>query len=494
MPSQVYKWKRFWCPLSGWYNLADDGYLYDPKAEWGKIYNPHLVTFEDISKTPCLVFLGEPGIGKTTTLKQVYEQVCAQASKCTDACIWFNLGDYESDRDLCLAIFQSKTFQDWIHGTHSLHLFLDSLDEGLLSIKILVRILKREIDKITKLPCSCIYFRISCRTADWSESLEEKLKEKWGKSNFGIYELVPLLRADVIEASTKNDLVDNKFLQHIFERQATPLAIKPITLDFLLSTYRKNGQFPRSQKDLYEQGCLQLCEEVNQDRRESGFVGELSAKQRLILASRIAALILFANRTAIWTSPKYGDLLDSDIAIRGICLGSESINQQEFLINEDSVKEVLSVTGLFSYRGNNRMSFTHQTYTEFLAVWYLDQHETPLNQVMKLIVSPEDPERKLIPQLHETAAWLASMRTDVLQEIMKTDPDVLLRSDIPTDANLRAAIVDNLLKQYEQGKLFDSHRDNYPTYEKFKHSGLAVQLLPYIQDLSKPIDARNAMI
>ncbi|MDZ8083408.1 MAG: CHAT domain-containing protein [Nostoc sp. DcaGUA01] len=494
MPSQVYKWKRFWCPLSGWYKLADDGYLYDPKSELGKIYNPHLVTFEDISKTPCLVFLGEPGIGKTTTLKQAYEQVCAQASKSTDACIWFNLGDYESDKDLCLAIFQSKTFQDWIHGTHSLHLFLDSLDEGLLSIKILVRILKREIDKITKLPCSCIYFRISCRTADWSETLEEKLKEKWGKSNFGIYELVPLLRDDVIEASNKNNLVDDKFLQHIFERQATPLAIKPITLDFLLSTYRKNGQFPHSQKYLYEQGCLQLCEEVNQDRRESGFVGELSAKQRLILASRIAALILFSNRTAILTSPKYGDLLDSDIAISDICLGSESINQQEFLISEDCVKEVLSITGLFSYRGNNRMSFTHQTYTEFLAAWYLVQHQTPLNQIMKLIVSPEDPQHKLIPQLHETAAWIASMRNDVLQEIMKTEPDVLLRSDIPTDENLRAAIVDNLLKQYEQGKLFDSHRDNYPRYEKFKHTGLAVQLRPYIQDSTKPFDVRDAAI
>ncbi|WP_225895497.1 CHAT domain-containing protein [Dendronalium phyllosphericum] len=113
---------------------------------------------------------------------------------------------------------------------------------------------------------------------------------------------------------------------------------------------------------------------------------------------------------------------------------------------------------------------------------------------MKLFVSSEDPERKLIPHFHETAAWLASMRTDVLHEILKTDPDVLLQSDIPTDTDIRAAIVDNLLKNYEQGKLFDSNRDNYFRYNKLKHSGLAVQLRPYIQDSSKPFYARNVAI
>ncbi|WP_448271261.1 CHAT domain-containing protein [Nostoc sp. DSM 114160] len=245
---------------------------------------------------------------------------------------------------------------------------------------------------------------------------------------------------------------------------------------------------------MYEEGCLQMCEEVNPDRRDSDNIGSLSAKKRLIIASRIAALLLFSNKSAIWVNPEYGDMPTTDIAIRDL-IGKENINQQEFSFDEKCIKEeILSVTGLFSSRGVHRIVFAHQTYAEFLAAWYLFQHETPLNQVMKLIVSPEDPEHKLIPQLHEIVAWLASMRTDVLQEIMKTDPDVLLRSDIPTDTNLRAAIVDNFLKQYEQGKLFDSHRDNYPTYEKFKNSGLAVQLLPYIQDLSKPIDARNAAI
>lgn len=486
MPSQDYGWKRFWCPRSGRINLDDGGYLVNPDSEWGHFYKPDLVAFDAISDIPCLVLLGEAGMGKTTAAEQAYRQVCQRLSGSEDVGLWFRLGDYGSDKDLCDAIFRDETFQAWRRGTNKLHLFLDSLDEGLLSIKILVRILKREIEK---LPCERLHFRITCRTADWSDNLEQELKNKWGEANIGVYQLAPLRRVDVIEAANKCNINSDDFLEKVFQKNAIPLAIKPITLKFLLGTY-KNQRFPSSQKDLYVEGCLQLCEEVNLDRRDSGFIGNLSAKQRLVIAGRIATLLLFSQRSAIWMSPEYGDMPNTDIAIRNISIGKESINQQE----ENAIKEVLSVTELFSSRGSHRISFAHQTYAEFLAAWYLVHHETPLNQVMKLIVSPEDPECKLIPQLHETAAWVASMRTDVLQEIMKTDPDVLLRSDIPTDADIRAVIVDNLLKQYEQGKLFDSHRDNYRRYEKLKHAGLAVQLRPYIQDSSKPTDARDAAI
>lgn len=65
MSKQNYKWKRFWCPRSDSINRAYGGYLFDPDAEWGKAYNPDLVTLEAIADVPCLVLLGKPGIGKS---------------------------------------------------------------------------------------------------------------------------------------------------------------------------------------------------------------------------------------------------------------------------------------------------------------------------------------------------------------------------------------------------------------------------------------------
>jgi predicted NACHT family NTPase len=489
----MYNWKRFWCSTTGNIKLDYGGFLDDPESEYGRLANAEVVSFSKISHISCLILLGEPGLGKTTATQEAYKQVCDQVRESEDTCLWFNLGDYDSDKDLRDTIFRNETFTTWLHGHHKLHLFLDSLDEGLLSIKILVRTLKCEIEN---LPTNRLYFRITCRTSVWleSSSLEQKLKDKWKEASTGIYELAPLRRIDVTEAAQANGVNYEKFIQEILNREATPLAIKPVTLKFLLSTYSKNEQFPPSQKELYEQGCLQLCKEVNPDRLESGFRVRLNEYQRLIIAGRIAAVMIFANRSAIWTSPELTDMPNSDIAILDLCVGKESINQQDFFVEKDDIREVLSVTGLFSSRGTNRMGFAHQSYAEFLAAWYLVQHEIPLVQAMSLIVSPEDPERKLVPQLHETAAWLASMKTDILQEIVKTDPDVLLRSDIPTNAKFREQIVDKLLKHYDNGKLFNRDFGSYIRYKKLKHPGLAEQLRPYIQDSCKQFEARYQAI
>lgn len=496
MPSPDYKWKRFWCPRSGHINLADGGYLCDPEEKWGKIYNPDLVTFDAISALPCLALLGEPGIGKSHTIEAEKNEIISEIQKQGGQVLPLDIRSYGSEDRLVSRLFDSLEFTQCLKGTHQLHIFLDSLDECLLRIDTLATLLVDEFKRYQN-HIQRLHLRIACRTAVWQPVLEEGLKQIWGKDSVGIYELAPLRRVDVSKAA-KIEGIDNPeaFIEEINRKNVVPLAIKPITLEFLIKTYRSyDGKFPPNQRlhELYLEGCLWLCEERNQSRISSKLKGNVKRQQRLILAARLAAITIFGNKFAIWTGIE-SDVPADDVLIEKICQGTERVDGREFEIREEAVEEVLD-TGLFSSRGElSRMGWAHQTYAEFLAAWYLVQHETPLNQVMKLIVSPEDPERKLIPQLHETAAWLASMRTDVLQEIMKTDPDVLLRSDIPTHTNLQAAIVDNLLKQYEQGKLFDSHRDNYLTYEKFKHSGLAVQLLPYIQDLSKPIDARNAAI
>ncbi len=493
-----YKWKRFWCPRSGRINLADGGYLYDPEAEWGKIYNPDLVTFEVISNLPCLVMLGEPGIGKSRTLESEQDKIINKIEAAGDQVLLLNLRSYKTQDSLVEELFKSLEFTNWLKGSHQLYIFLDSLDECLLRIDTVAALLadkfnRREI----RSKAECLYLRIACRTAVWQAVLEEGLKQLWGKDNVGIYELAPLRRVDVREAA-KIEGIDNPgvFLEEINKKNVVPLAIKPITLEFLIKTYRySGGKFSPNQRlyELYLEGCLWLCEERNKSRISSKLKGNFQRQQRLIIAARIAAITIFSNRFAIRTGIQ-GDVQDDDVLIEKICQGTESVDGREFEITEEAVEEVLD-TALFSSRGElSRMGWAHQTYAEFLAAWYLVQHETHLDKVMSLIVSPGDSERKLIPQLHETAAWLASMRTDILQEIMKTDPDVLLRSDIPTDTDIRVAIVDNLLKQYEQGRLFDTSIDNYSRYQKLKHSRLAVQLRPYIQDSSKPIDVRDAAI
>ena len=82
------------------------------------------------------------------------------------------------------------------------------------------------------------------------------------------------------------------------------------------------------------------------------------------------------------------------------------------------VDEKVLQTGLFSLRSKNRLGWAHQTYAEFLAALYsIDQHQLPPTQIDTLLMSSGGSGTKLVPQLHETAAWLASLDIVVFRRI-----------------------------------------------------------------------------
>lgn len=487
MPKPKYNWKRFWCPQSGSINLADGGFLYDPKAEWGKAYNPDLVTLEEITDIPCLVLLGEPGVGKSQELENLQtltEKKIDDSSKV----LGLNLRSFANLKE---DLFQNEIFSDWLAGTFHLYLFLDSLDEGLLSIPNIATSLIDELRKPKyKNHIKRLHFRITCRTFVFPEILEEGLKDLWEEAYveleqneyFAIYELAPLRREDVIESIKAEGVSPDDFLKEVAQKDIIPLAIKPITLRFLLNTYRRHGgQFPQNQKlhELYRDGCKLLCEEVSKGRLANNQTGYLDGNQRLIIAARIAAITIFTNRFAIWTSVDHGNIPDEDVLLQTLCLGYEKANGKEFEITKEAIKEVLD-TGLFSSRGLYRMGWAHQTYAEFLAAWYLKQHNLSLSQVLSLIVHSDG---QVIPQLQETTAWLAGMMPEVFQEIMRTAPDLLLQSDISTlDNENKAQFVKSLLKLHDEEKL---EYFRFRHYKNLDYPGLPGQLESYICDSTK---------
>jgi predicted NACHT family NTPase len=491
MSNKTYNWKRFWCPREGRLNLSDNGYLWDPDAEFGSIYNPDVTPFESISKYPCLALLGEPGMGKSTAMQSEKHSIDSRVSECGDASLWVDLRSFQTDLRLVQSVFGDPAFQAWLTGKHRLHLFLDSLDECLLRVDTVAALL---LDEFSKYPIDRLYLRIACRTADWPSSLEEGLQRLWGAETVKVYELAPLRRADVIEAAKNNELNADAFFSDLHKKDVIPLAIKPVTLAFLLNIYGRHGQFPSSQAELYLEGCQLLCEETSVNRRAAKRTGNLSAQQRLAVAARMAALTVFANRYTIWTSFDAGDVPVEDIEIPELCGGKEHIGEEEFAVTQATINEVLD-TGLFSSRGANRMGWAHQTYAEFLAARYVVQRKMTVSQVMSIIAHPDDVDRKLVPQLHQTAAWLAGMLPKVFHEIIKTDPEVLLRSDIATaDAKDRAALVEILLKQYDAETLHDRNIGGQIHYEKLAHPNLAEQLKPFIQNPAKGVIVRRVAI
>ncbi len=175
----------------------------------------------------CLVLLGEPGIGKSQELKNLrdYTQTALTGF---DKPLSLDLQAYNRESGLIRNLFESKTFVAWMNGTHRLHLFLDSLDEGLLKIDTLSMLLVEELSREEyREHLSRLYFRITCRTAVFPKGLEEGLSQLW-ENNVKIYELVPLRRTDVRMAAATCGL-DDKFLEAIDHKGVVPFAIKPVT-------------------------------------------------------------------------------------------------------------------------------------------------------------------------------------------------------------------------------------------------------------------------
>lgn len=489
LPTDV-NWKRFWCPREGSYQLSGNGYLYDYESQptYG---NPNIVTLDDLLDMPCLILLGEPGIGKSTEIRKHFKFIEEKARFSGDEFLRFDLQNYTTDQRLFDQIFQNPTFKKWAKGKNRLYLFLDSLDEALLNINTLSTALPYELNQF---PIERLYFRIVSRTAEWPGNLESEIKSIWGENNVLAFELLPLRKRDIEEYVTSKGVNSDAFIKIIESRDGQPFAIKPVTLSFLTQIYIQQGDIPQSKKELYLEGCRLLCEESNEDRKVSNRAGKLTPEQRMKIAARIAALSIFANKAAIRKDTKREGYLESDLSKESVLGGVESADRNDFIVGPSEINEALN-TGLFSAMGSGRLGWSHRTYAEFLAAWYVTDHNFESSKMLSIITHPGDMKQRLIPQLHETAAWLATFSPEIFSLLLDREPEVLLRSDVlATEPAVRSSLLQALLTAFESGKLFEPMWGDYYHYKKLKHPDIGNQLRDYIFDKKKNFRTRRLAI
>ena len=452
MSSPIINWKRFWCPREGSYELTGEGYLWDYDAST-YFKDSGIVTLDNLFDIPCLILLGEPGIGKSTEISKHAQFIEERTGETGDDFLRFDLKDYQTDQMLFDDIFQNPTLKKWQKGKNRLYLFLDSLDEALLNINVLSTALPNKIES-QKLPIERLCFRIASRVADWPINLEERLRSIWGENNVHAYELLPLRKLDVEDFAKAYNINSGIFIKKLEERDGQPFAIKPVTLKFLTKTFLRDGDIPKSKKELYLMGCQYLCTE-EESRKVSRRAGHLTPEQKMKIVGRIAALSLFSNKSTIWIGTIKDDCEEGDLAKQAVYGGIETVNGVDFTIGSAEVNEALN-TGLFSARGTERLGWSHRTYAEFLAAWYLIEHKLDESKIISLISHPGDMNRRLIPQLHETSAWLATFSENIFAVIKDRNPEALLRSDvIVANESARASLVHSLLTMHDSGRLFE---------------------------------------
>lgn len=479
--AQIFPWKRFWCRREDSYSLADRGFLSDPDAEHGALLNRNLTTFDRLQETPCLALLGEPGVGKSWSLAADLDAFRERSPELP--IIRLDLRSFGSEDRLHRALFENPILLQWVSANYDLHVYLDSFDECLLRIETVAALLA---DELAKLPLARLKLRIACRTASWPSLLENALTSGYGKDGFTATELVPLRRVDVEKAAVLSGIAEpNAFLERVDLLQLAALASKPVSLLMLLDTFRREGDLPQNLLDLYERGCLILCEEQNESRRAAGRRGTLSPLSRMAIAARIAAVTQFSNRFAVWTGIEAVGAPPEDVPVSQL-VGGVELAEQHLSVSSEMILDALG-TGLFSSRGQERLGWSHQTFAEYLAARYCITHKLPIPQLRSLVFHPR--RARVVPQLREVASWLALQNENLFAEIAEHDPEVLLGSASPSlSEGQRRILMSALLRRCDEGEFLHVHHDL--PLRNLAHSSIAEQLEPVLWDRNRPVSTR----
>ncbi len=457
----LYNWKRLFYPVDKKLNLPSD-FLPDPDAEYGHYYNPELVASDALFEAPCVVILGEQGIGKSTVFRE------EEHAAANTVCLPIDTGRIVSDIMLKERIFENPLFRGWVSGDHVLQLFLDSLDEGPLDVHSKANILETELCRYS---VDRLRLRIACRIADWPKSLNDVLKAAWG-DGYQVYGLAPLRQKDVEEAARMNEIDPEAFLREIDDKNVRVLASKPLSLTMLLKQYKKDKSFSSSQVELMHDGLLRLCEEITDARRAHE---QMSSDQRLIMAGRIAAITMFGAKSAIWLGSNSVHCPDNGcVMVEDICGDTESVDDSSFDVKSKAVRDTLN-TGLFRRYGRDSVYWGHQTYAEYLAAWYMVHRKVPVEQIKSLLLHPKG---SLIPKLRGVAAWFTELDHEHFELLLKADPEALLLVGLTNVSDPdKSALTHALLDLYNRRGAFP--RDTY-SYKELDHDGLSNIIREYL--------------
>ncbi len=524
-----YQWPRYWYPRETAIDIKE-GFLYLPEGRYAAYQTSAAKSLTALHKHNCLILLGEPGIGKTYTLKNYPIAEGAQL-------LHVDLGELSTKEEVSQQIFQDHRFRSWSEGRHDLHLLLDSFDECHLSLGTLGHVLVNEFRKALgfanvseaeyrafkkahpepyadlepftqmvdqarwridlealqkdesvssevhtwlydKMPLSRLHLRIACRTADFPPTFYERLKELFGSVE--IFVLAPLRRNDVYIAAEQHNIDAEAFLDEVQRSGFGPLASVPVTLNLLLSEFRTSGTLEVQGEHPFVSGGRRLCQELNQSRLDTYRSSLVSPERCFMVAARIAALLTFSNKDTVFT----GDVIEAmedELLLQDICGHSEQAHQESFTVDEAIAKETLR-RGLFADRGRSRRGFLHRQFREYLAAWYLSERQLPVKQMLNLLEHPVDGE--IVPQLAETAAALASLVPGVYSHFLAKDPTILVRGNLSNlEEQERASLVEALIRKFESSGPPTADDSLYGQLWKVRHKDLATQLVQLLDPL-----------
>jgi len=400
---------------------------------------------DDIIVQSSLLLLGEPGIGKSTALRQIQKRWEREQTGHT---AWLEGAELT---DATLEMLISKAIAGCISGSNEEMglLVIDQLDEtGQLAS--FPRRIARLLDKI---PQTRLRVAIGCRAADVPAALKDSLGEAGFRVIIG--DLCPLTRKAAERLSeARLGSSSGTFLDAATAAGAGVLASVPLTLDLLIRRFEAAGELTGRPVDLFQDGIAGLTGEWSERRTSEP---SLSASQRIAIAERIAAAVVLGGvRLVSVREVSNGPSITLSDVVGGVeAVGSTAESE----VTSAAVRETLG-TALFAGRTGGQFAFTHSSIAACLAARYLVRREAPPAQLTALLVISTPDGAKTIPaSLRETATWYVVLAPEHSGWLIEADPTAVAdHSRLVDSPETRKLVVSGLLAHAEDVELMDRWR------------------------------------
>lgn len=350
---------------------------------------------------PALVLVGDAGSGKTTEFRGECDAL-AERGEFVTAREFINLG--------CSADLTEKT------------LFIDGLDE----VRAGEGDPRKPLDKIVKQlhDLGRPRFRLSCRTLDLGRTDVETLNSVSPNGRVRHFRLNPFGDLDIgaFVESHYPAAQATEFLEAAQRKGLLGMLRNPQSLGLVLRAFAKSGgRLPKSRREAFEQACLALAAEQNDQHLDSGRIWP-DEQEIVDAASEVCALVLLTRAAGVCRYAK-------DAKADGAFLGNLPDHPR------DVVEAALGTT-LFTVEPEvYRFEPVHRVVAEFLAARHLAARVVagvPVRRVLRLITV--DPDSGAVPSLlRGLAAWLAAVCPPARRRLIRCDPAAVAADGDPSD-------------------------------------------------------------
>ena len=436
---------------------------------WGDRFDESGISWDELLRSQRILIVSEAGAGKTYECESKARELFARG----EPAFFLSLESVAS-AGVITTLFGDvhKRFTDWLASSSQLaYFFLDSIDELQLvhrSFKDALRRFAHDIRGgmgratvvVTARPVlidrQAVRDILPVPTPVGQEDSQgefiriamdgpSKTKDDGPPSSREV-ELLPLTAPQIMEFARSRGVEDPEaLLAAIDAKHAIEFARKPQDLIELCDDWRENRVLRAHFEQVKSHVRARLA--ARPDRREKA---ELPPAKVLIGAQRLALAVVLSRRLTI----RYSAGSDGDAS------GAAPIDPRE-LLADWGPNEVLTLLErpIFVEGGYGRVRFHHRSVMEFLAARQIhDLIEAGLlaqSAACRILFGLTGSNESILrPSMRPVAAWLALLRPDMFERVVKIEPDALLTQGDPeslTDLQRERALL-GFVTRYGKGQ------------------------------------------